>query len=106
MGQRNIGTATVRFFIRPHIGVGIVTFRGALLSPNNLGILPELEWNLAVCLTLRPMFEYGIDVVLAKVIVLLEGYILRQILGLDIVDLGALQFLPGDFFLSFTDRYA
>jgi len=52
------------------------------------------------------MFEYGIDVVLAKVIVLLEGYILRQILGLDIVDLGALQFLPGDFFLSFTNRYA
>ena len=76
-----------------------------LLSPNSLDILPEMEWNLTVCLMLHPMFEDGIDIVLAKVIVLLEGHVLGQILALDIVNLGPLQFLPGDFPLSFADRY-
>jgi len=51
------------------------------------------------------MFEDGIDIVLAKVIVLLEGHVLGQILALNIVNLGPLQFLPGDFPLSFADRY-
>jgi hypothetical protein len=51
------------------------------------------------------MFEDGIDVVLAKVIVLLQGHILGQILALDVVNLGSLQFLPGDFSLSCADRY-
>jgi hypothetical protein len=73
--------------------------------PNNFDTIPEVEWDLTVCLALCPVLEYGVDIILVKVIVLLEGYVLGQILRLDIVNLCPLQFLPGDLSLSLAYGY-
>jgi hypothetical protein len=75
-----------------------------LIWPNGLGCLPKAEWNLTSSLPPCPVLEYGIDVLPAKVIVLLESYLLGQILPLDVFVLGPLQFCLGDSPLAGTDR--
>jgi hypothetical protein len=82
----------------------MIFLQGLLIFPNGLGHLPEEEWNLTSSLPLHLVLKYGIDVLLAKMIVLLESYLLWQILSLDILVLGLLQFCPGDSSLSCTDR--
>jgi hypothetical protein len=67
-------------FARPHVGVSIASFPGALIFRSGLGYLPEEEWNLTISLPLRPVAEYGVDVLLAEVVELLESDILGQIL--------------------------
>jgi hypothetical protein len=81
----------------------IIFLQGLLIFLNGLGHLPEEEWNLTGSLPLHPVLEYGIDVLLAKMIVLLESYLLWQILSLDILVLGLLQFCLGDLSLSRTN---
>jgi hypothetical protein len=91
------------FLMQLLISGSIIVFRGALISPNGLGCLPKAEWNLTSSLPLRPVLKYGVDVLLAKVIVLLESHLLGQILPLDVFVLGPLQFCPGDSSLAGTD---
>jgi hypothetical protein len=73
-----------------------------MLLLNGHGLLPEAERNLTGSLPLRPVVEYGFDIISAEVIVLLESYLLGQILGLNVIVLGSLQFYPGDSSLSCT----
>jgi hypothetical protein len=67
-----------RFFTRAsiRISISVVFFQGVLIFPNGLGHLPEAEWNLTGSLPPRPVLEYGIDVLLTKVVELLESYLL------------------------------
>ena len=92
-----------RFLVRLLISGSIIFFRGLLIPPDGLGRFPKAEWNLTSSLPLRPVLKYGVDVAPAKVIVLLESYLLRQMLPLDVFALGSLQFSPGDSPLSAAD---
>src|SRR6266567_8657369 len=55
------------------ISISIVFFQGVLISSNGLGHLPEAEWNLTGSLPPHPVLEHGIDILLTKVVVLLES---------------------------------
>jgi hypothetical protein len=79
-------------FDRPHISVCVIFLLGALIFPNYLGHLPEAEWNHASSLPLRPVLEYVIDVLPAKVVVLPESYLPGQIFWIDVIASGPLQF--------------
>src|SRR6266699_265931 len=64
-----------RFFTQAsiRISISIVFFQGVLIFLNGLGHLPEVEWNLTSSLPPHPVLEHGIDVLLPKVVVLLES---------------------------------
>jgi len=86
------------------INVGIGFFQGMLILPDGLDCLPEAEWNLTSSLPLGPVLKYGIDISLAKMVVLLESDPLWQIFGSNVIPLGSLEFGPRDSLLSCTNR--
>ena len=79
-----------RFLVRLLISGSVIFFRGTLILPDGLGRLPKAERNFTGSLPPRPVLEYRVNVLPAKVIVLLESYPLGQMLPLDVFVLGPL----------------
>lgn len=64
----------------------------------------EPEWDLPGSLPLRPMFEEGIGVIEANVMVLRKSNTIRQVLGKDEVPLGFFHRGPWYSSLAATQR--
>lgn len=75
---------------RPHPSRGIILSLGPLTLPISLVHFFEAEWDLSGSLPLRPVSEEGIGILKADVVVLREGNVIRQVLGMDEVALGPL----------------
>ena len=67
-----------------------------MIFPRGLVHLLETEWNLTASLPPYPVLEYGIDILLAEVVELLENDILGQILWMNVFVSGPLDISPGD----------
>ena len=67
-----------------------------MIFPRGLVHLLEMEWNLTTSLPPYPVLEYGINVLLAEVVELLENDILGKILWMNVFILGPLDISPGD----------
>jgi hypothetical protein len=71
-------------------------------SPSLPNAQPHQVFHIAI-LPLHPVLKYGVNIALVKVIVLLESYLLRQMLPLNVFALGPLQFSLGDSPISAAD---
>jgi len=82
-----------------HISASAAVFQG----PH---CLHEAQGNLTHGLPPRPVLEYVANILLAKVIVLFKGHLLRQVLWFDIITSGPFKFRPWDPSLSHTNSDA
>jgi len=76
------------FFGWPQISASAILFWGAVVLQFGPDLLPKAQGNHTGGLPRCPMLEYVVNILLAKVVVLFEGHLLRQVLWFNIVTSG------------------